>query len=222
MIPAVSLDAAGRTYATLDFDPDYTPPMPSGAIRGDVRKQEFCRMCHVPKYFYVDVPRRCIQCGADFVFAAAEQKRWYETYKFHFDSIATRCLACRRKRRTATALGRALEEATLGAKARPDDATALLALAEAIVRVHQQTGAGSLTKAIAASRKARRQLRGHAGSEAGPTLFWEGMAQALAGRADLAHARLAEFVERGVVGRRHAALAKEAGAWLEANPEKGP
>jgi hypothetical protein len=37
----------------------------------------------MPKYFYVDDERECIQCGKQFTFHAAEQKYWYETLKFN-------------------------------------------------------------------------------------------------------------------------------------------
>lgn len=59
-------DEGGRMHTYKDYDLDYKPPMPSGAVRGDVRQQAFCSMCHVPRYFYVDQPLRCIQCSRDF------------------------------------------------------------------------------------------------------------------------------------------------------------
>ena len=54
----------------------------------------------MPNYFYVDIPRRCVECRVDFVFAATEQKHWFEEPKFHFDTIPVRCVTCRRKRRS--------------------------------------------------------------------------------------------------------------------------
>jgi hypothetical protein len=106
-IPLVSTswrDAAGNEQTSQAHDPSYCPPMPKGAVRGDVTRQHFCPMCHVPRYFYVDMERTCVQCGGKFVFSGGEQKFWYETLQFHFDSVATRCPECRRKRRSDKAM----------------------------------------------------------------------------------------------------------------------
>ena len=80
--------------------PTTRPPLPKGAVRGDIRKQNFCQMCNVPRYFYVDEPRSCIQCGEGFVFGAGEQKFWYETLGFYARSEAVRCRNCRKQRRS--------------------------------------------------------------------------------------------------------------------------
>lgn len=75
---------------------------------------------------YADMALRCVGCGAEFVFTAAEQE-------FHasrgFTNTPRRCLACRRARRTATGNGQgeqgqpqAVETVTSGAppQSRPD------------------------------------------------------------------------------------------------------
>jgi hypothetical protein len=209
------VDDQGRERECFEYDPDHAPPLPPGAVRGDIRKQHYCQMCHDPRYFYVDVGRTCAQCGLAFVFSAAEQKHWYETLKFHFLAKATRCLACRRKRRSQRALTAELMEAKQRAQQSPEQPDVQLALAEAIVRHHQGRGTGSLDEALAASRKARRLLRGHPARELRETLFWEGMAHALAGRTAPARERLLEFISADIAGRRSTALAKEARAWLE-------
>jgi hypothetical protein len=218
-IPTLSVtrtDEQGRTWDTLEYDPDYAPSLPPGAVRGNVRKQLFCPMCHVPRYFYVDMDRVCVQCGVRFVFRAAEQKHWYETLKFYFDSVPTRCLACRRKRRTDRALHRQLSDTKASARQKPDDPQAQLALAEAVVRYFERHGKGPLDAGIAASRKARRLLKNHPLREQREASFWEAMAHAFAGRKGTARKMLLEFVtEARGAGRRQARLAKEGSDWLD-------
>jgi hypothetical protein len=216
LVPVRYLDHAGREHEWLDYDPDFAPPLPPGAVRGDVRKQSFCRMCYEPRYYYLDIARVCAQCGCNFVFRAVEQKLWCETLGFYHGGLAIRCLPCRRKRRSLKALHLQLTEAKKNAQLNPERADSQLALAEALVRYHQRHHAGSLADALAAARKARRLLRGHSARELRETLFWEGMAHALAGRSDRARERLLEFVDSGIAGRRLTALAKEARALLAA------
>jgi hypothetical protein len=68
----------GRPHEWWQYDPNYVPTLPRGAVAGDVMKQVLCASCHVPKYFYVDETRRCAQCGERFTFSGKEQKYWYE------------------------------------------------------------------------------------------------------------------------------------------------
>ena len=53
-------DRQGRSHVVYDYDLDYAPSLPRGAVRGDPRKQNLCFACHVPRYFYVDEERTCI------------------------------------------------------------------------------------------------------------------------------------------------------------------
>ena len=214
MIEVSTVLADGSVHAFRDYDPDYAPPLPKGAVRGSVRSQSFCRMCHVPRYFYVDLPGTCVQCGGAFVFRAAEQKHWYESLKFHFDSVAVRCVDCRRKRRSERSLQQELSEAKARAAKEPDSAAAQLAVAEALVRYRQRTGQGRLDEALAAARKARRLLKGHPASDGARADFWEASCQALMGRSTLARALFQRFVERSHAGKRGATLLAEARGWL--------
>ncbi|OAI78730.1 hypothetical protein E7Z57_15500 [Ralstonia pseudosolanacearum] len=50
--------------------------------------------------YYVDLPFTCRDCASREVWAAAQQKWWYEEAKGYVDSTAVRCLACRRQRRS--------------------------------------------------------------------------------------------------------------------------
>ncbi len=96
LIPSTHSTADGRTYTFYEYDLNYAPDMPRGAVRGNIRQQNLCFQCNVPKYFYVDEDKTYIQCGEAFVFSAREQKFWYETLKFYGTSEAIRCPECRR------------------------------------------------------------------------------------------------------------------------------
>lgn len=214
LVEASVVQPDGTVHTFKDYDPNYAPPLPKGAVRGNVRAQEFCRMCHMPRYFFVDMPRRCVECTTPFVFSAAEQKHWYEVLKFHFDSVPVRCVACRRKRRSELSLQQELRDAKALLKKQPDEPSAQLAVARALVRLRQRTAQGSLAEALAAARRARRLLKGHPATELLESDFWEASAQALAGRAAAARLFFERFVEQAR-GRQHAALISEAKRWLE-------
>lgn len=53
--------------------------------------------------FYVDKVFECRDCGAEEVWTAKQQKWWYEVAHGPIDSVAVRCLPCRRRRRNADA-----------------------------------------------------------------------------------------------------------------------
>jgi len=177
MVPTSYTDATGGRRAGLDYDPDYRPPLPRGAVRGDVRKQRFCHMCHVPKYFYLDRRRTCVECRQPFVFSAKEQKYWYERLQFHFSSEAIRCPGCRRRQRAAAALRGKLASIRAALRHDPDDVRALVALAETTVHYRKAFAQGNLDSAISAARRALELSPGD--SEA---VFWEAACHALAGR----------------------------------------
>jgi hypothetical protein len=71
------------------------------AVRANVEAQN-CSIC--PRYWYIDATFACERCGDEFTFSAAEQRLWYETYRFWVDSIPKRCRACRRDARHAKVL----------------------------------------------------------------------------------------------------------------------
>lgn len=60
----------------------------------------------VSRGYYVDLPFRCEACGVAQVWTATQQKWWYEVAKGYVYSGATRCRACRRKVREASAESR--------------------------------------------------------------------------------------------------------------------
>ena len=199
-IPLILRTRAAGTpheYQTWDFDPDYRPEMPPGAVRGDVRKQAFCSMCHTPRYFYVDLEKTCVQCGEDFVFGAAEQRFWYEALRFHFDSKAIRCPSCRRLQRSIRALQRQIAAGREAVRRDPDDPAHLLSLAEALIRYHQRKGEGNLEEAVALARKA-----GKLWPENAEPQFWEGLALGRAGHGAKGREVLEVFLGRARKGRR--------------------
>ena len=211
LVDATVRAADGKEYRYLQYDLDYKPDLPLGAVRGDVRKQNREQFfSHAPHYFYVDVERVCVQCDGDFVFSAKEQKYWYETLRFHFDSIAIRCPRCRGRRRTEKALRQQMSIARDRLKEDPDNPTLLLADAEACVRYRQRTGEGDLDRAIAAARAAAK-----AWPSAIEALFWEGLAHRLAGRPAKARTALTSFIDRSTGRKRHRKMDREARDVLE-------
>jgi hypothetical protein len=184
--------------------------LPKGAVRGNPSKQVFCAAHHAPKRVYADEARRCVLCDAEFTFGAEEQRFWYETLRFHFDSTAIRCPACRRTRRAEDALRRRIARAREGTRV-DDSAAAWLDLVESLVRYRRLTGAGSMSDALAAARRARR-LRP---TDPAP-LFWEGAAHALEGRERRAVDSFRRFLAAPGLGRKALRpLAAEARALLE-------
>ncbi len=195
---------SGHDDAYWRYDLTYKPPMPKGAVAGDVTRQQYCPMCNVPKYFYVDEERTCVECGEDFTFWAKEQKYWYEDLQFNFHSQAIRCLDCRKARRDSVTLQKAYADAVRLASSKPGDAGALLMLAEATVTYLEKSGKGDLDRALAAVRKARKLdpklIESH---------FWEGAVQAAAGRADKARDAYARFKDSARNLVRYKTLSKK-------------
>ena len=177
----------GREHTFWDYDADWKPELPDGAVRGDIRKQVFC--CAFPHFYYVDITETCIQCHEDFVFSAREQKYWYERLQFNLYARAVRCPTCRRRQRTEKALATALSEAVAAVRDDPDDGAALVWLAEATAHFAERRGEGDLNRAIAAARKARKKQ-----PELLEALFWEARCQDLAGRRAKGRAAMREFL----------------------------
>ena len=71
------------------------------AVRADISKQNYS-IC--PRHWYIDAAFRCARCGHTFVFAASEQKFWYEELGSWVDSKAKHCARCRRELRELKAL----------------------------------------------------------------------------------------------------------------------
>ncbi len=209
MVDVCSKDESGKKFVHRDYDPDYKPPLPPGAVRGDIRKQEFCRICHCPRYFYVDVGKNCVQCGQDFLFSAKEQKYWYESLKFHFDSVAIRCPKCRRRQRSEKALHVQIEVAKKALRKDPCDPSMLLSLAMAIVRCHQKTGGGNLDEAISSCRQAIKKWPG-----AYEALFWEGLCHQEAERPAKAANLFERFIAKARKKGKYRKLVSEAEANL--------
>ncbi len=204
-VPVLSAADGGAPGAvpTYRFDPDYRPPLPAGAVRGDPRRQIFC--CDVPRYFYVDLDRTCRDCGERFVFSAREQKLWYETLGFRLDATAVRCLPCRRRFRATRGVVRAVSDASRALADSPHHPPAVLAYARAAVAHQERFGHAPLDAALAA-------LRALARSGAGllEALYWEGRCHEAAGRARRAIASYGRFAAEAASSRRLAVLRRDA------------
>ena len=208
-IPLVerSLDTGyGKTVEYYQLDLTYKPKLPKGAVAGDPTRQNFCPLCHVPYYYYVDKERMCVQCGKSFIFSAKEQKYWYESLKFYLDSVAIRCLSCRKQRRSEKALAAQISAAQAKLNDSPDDLHALLEDAESRTRYYQKTGKGNLNRAIASARKAIKIW-----PKAIEAYFWEGLAQTLAGRSEKGQRLFHLFIQKGGgAGKKRRPLYQEA------------
>lgn len=205
LIPSTHSTADGRQYTFHEYDPNYAPDMPRGAVRGNIRQQNLCFYCNVPKYFYVDEQKTCIQCGEAFIFSAREQKFWYETLKFYGTSQAIRCPECRRKKRSEKSLCAQIGSTKSALKQDPDNPALLLGLSEAIVRYHAMSGQGKLSEATAAARRARKLV-----SKAFEALFWEALCHIRSGRDAKGRELLARFLESPLSSRKQRDLIKEA------------
>ena len=182
----------GRMVYRLDYD--FEPPLPPGAVRGDVRKQNFCPMCIGPTYFYIDVPGNCVDCDAPFVFSAAEQKHWYETLGIYRRATRMRCDACRAVRRSRRLAHARLAQAIKDLARTPEDPNVQLATAAAFVELADHTGLRRMDRAIAAARRTR--ATGEVSADrrrSARSYYWEARAQQIAGRPKKANAAIEEF-----------------------------
>lgn len=205
LIPRTVLDRKGQASVIYEYDLDFKPSLPRGAIRGDLRKQNMCFCCHVPRYFYVDEQKKCIQCGETFIFSAIEQKYWYESMRSRGAAEVVRCLSCRRRRRSEKVLRAQIASAKTDVRHDPGDGTAWLLLAASIVRYHQRTGQGNLEEAISAARRARKLM-----PKAAETIFWEALAGLQSGRHQKPWQMLETFVRLEPRSKREYDLLQEA------------
>lgn len=67
------------------------------ALEGRPALQTWCDFA--PYFAFIDAGLTCADCGGSFVFAAAEQRYWYEVLKFWVQSRPKQCLPCRCARR---------------------------------------------------------------------------------------------------------------------------
>ena len=72
----------------------------------------------VRRGYYQDRPFRCKDCGVDEVWAAAQQRWWYEEAQGDVWTMAVRCRACRLRERERKAEARRVHWAGLTAKSR--------------------------------------------------------------------------------------------------------
>ncbi|MEM7334561.1 MAG: zinc-ribbon domain containing protein [Chloroflexota bacterium] len=157
-------------------DPNFKPKLPIGAVRGDVSQQEFCDWCHLPKYFYVDESKECVDCEKKFTFSASEQKYWYETRKFHFSSEPIRCLACRKEIRSEKALKKKMMKISEELDKNPKSTDVLLRYAQITYDYYRYFNQGNIEKAISTARQAYK-----INPKLTEALYWEGLCKDAAG-----------------------------------------
>lgn len=217
VITTTGVDHTGKEHVFEEYDPSYQPPLPAGAVRGNVELQNFCSHCHFPKYFYIDLVKTCVQCEQEFVFLAKEQKYWYETLKFNFRSQAIRCPSCRKKKRSAKAINNQVQNAYKIYEQNPIDPLAMLALAEAICLQYQSYRVGNLNLAISLTRKALR---------CDPTYFeavyLEAIAQLYSNRKARAYTLFQEFLQNAKLIPRYRNLCTKVETfWLPQTNSEG-
>ena len=186
-------------------DPTFRPKLPPHAVVGDPSKQDFCWAHHMPKYFYVDEEKVCVQCGQPFTFTAHEQKFWYETLRFNFCSTAIRCRRCRRQRRNGRSLQNQLTEAFRLADEQPDDPNALVTLARTTAEYFEYFQRGKLDQGIAAARRAFKIA-----PSLHEALYWEAVCQEAAGHKRKAQALYEAFIAAMQDNKRYRALVEAA------------
>jgi hypothetical protein len=71
--------------------------LPPGALPADVARQRRGALDHV-RYYYLDRPFECRSCGKSEVWAAEQQKFWYEDCQGDLSAVAIHCRACRKKK----------------------------------------------------------------------------------------------------------------------------
>ncbi|WP_202799930.1 zinc-ribbon domain-containing protein [Schlesneria paludicola] len=79
--------------------------IPAGAIPADLSQQVPNNSYSPPPKYYVDTPFVCVDCRSEEVWAASQQKWYYEVAKGSLYATAVRCLDCRRKRSARYANG---------------------------------------------------------------------------------------------------------------------
>lgn len=124
------------------------------ARRADVSRQDYTV---APRHWYLDAWFTCGDCRREFVWSAREQQFWFETLRFYVDTQATRCRACRSRRRRIAAL-RKNYDATVG-EARGSKSTDLRVKVIGIVN-HLESLGGEIPAAMQETRALFRRLTG--------------------------------------------------------------
>lgn len=110
-------------YGHLVSQTERTKRIANTAVVADLTRQS---RATVPVTHYFDLERRCLDCGKEFIFFAAEQKHWFETLQFPLEADAVRCPICR-KQNQALGKARATYEQLQKASSRTEDDTVKLA-----------------------------------------------------------------------------------------------
>ena len=87
------------------------------ARRADISKQD-CSVC--PRHWYIDAEFACVGCGTHFGWSAAEQRTWFEHYRFWVDSAPRHCKRCQAKRRHLAKIRKEYDSIIAAARERGD------------------------------------------------------------------------------------------------------
>jgi Probable zinc-ribbon domain len=90
-----------RRHTIVVFDIARDPLFPNAVRPLDAVPANLARLAHNGTYgllpaYYVDRPFICRDCGSQELWTATQQKWWYEEIGGQIDSVAVRCLPCRR------------------------------------------------------------------------------------------------------------------------------
>lgn len=88
-----------RTKPRVAYEAHDGPIPPPGAVAADRSQQVPWNSYGPAPEYYVDKPFTCVDCGAEQVWTAAQQKWYYEVAKGPLYATAIRCRTCRQKRR---------------------------------------------------------------------------------------------------------------------------
>ena len=91
-------------------EPGGFEPLPRGAVVVDRAQLAPANSYGAPAFamrgYYIDAPFRCVDCGKEEIWTAAQQRWWYEVAKGFVYSFAKRCRPCRQARRARRTGGR--------------------------------------------------------------------------------------------------------------------
>lgn len=71
--------------------------IPEGALPVDASKLNMGNSYDTPPAYYIDYKFNCIDCGAEAIWTAEQQKWWYEEIQAFIQTNAVRCYSCRLK-----------------------------------------------------------------------------------------------------------------------------
>jgi len=100
----------------------FKPPIPEWAVTVNLAEVVYHSMYLDIPLFYVDKEFTCRGCGSSEVWAARQQKWWYEIAKGNFETTAVKCRACRDKAKLERDIQKKHMEEIASKKPHPNEA----------------------------------------------------------------------------------------------------